>query len=113
MYKIYKCSAQTYHYVPKRATLKVESQMWESPPWQHAFTRPQLAEWQDTWEPLTHLQTDLHGPEQRGASTAGLFCTVKPITVGLRCNKYVQCLYPRAQPETNIMKDGIRHSMLL
>lgn len=98
MYKIYKCSAHIYHYVPKRATLKVASQMWESPPWQLAFTGPQLAEWQDTWEPLTHLQTGLPGPEQKGASTADRFYTVKPITVGLRCNKYAQYLFPESTP---------------
>ena len=80
--------------VPERVTLKVASQMWESPPWQLAFTRPQLAEWQDTWESLTHLETGLPGPEQRGVSAADWFCTVKPIIVGLRCNKYPLCLFP-------------------
>lgn len=62
--------------VPKRATLKVTSQMWESPPWQLVFTRPQLAEWQHTWEPLTHLETGLTGPGAAGVSVEGWFSTV-------------------------------------
>ena len=80
--------------IPKRVTLKVASHMWESPPWQLAFTRPQLAEWQDTGEPLTRLETGLLRPDQRGVSTADWFCAVEPIIVGLRCNKYPQCLFP-------------------
>lgn len=68
--------------------------MWESPPWQLAFTRPQLAEWQHTWEPLTRLERGLLRPEQGEVSTADWVCTVKPIIVGPRSNKYPQCLFP-------------------
>lgn len=80
--------------VPKRATLKVASHLWESPPWQLAFTRPQLAEWQDTWEPLTHLEAGPLRPEQSGVSITDWFYRVKPIIVGRRCNKYPQRLFP-------------------
>lgn len=93
----YKSSINVQHepaHVPKRETLKVAFQIWESPPWQLAFTRPQLAERQDTWEPLTHLERGLPGPGQRGVYTADCFCSVKPIVIGLKSHKYPQCLFP-------------------
>lgn len=99
--------------VPRRVRLKVASHIWESPPWQLAFTRPQLAEWQDTWEPLTHLKRGLLRPEQREMSTADWFCTVKPIIVGLRRTNIHSAFSLRAHVETNIMKGGIRCSLLL
>ena len=42
----------------------------------------------------THPERGLLRPQQREMSTADWFCTVKPIIVGPRSNKYTQCFFP-------------------
>lgn len=88
---------------PRRVTLKVASQMWELI---HG-NLPQLAEWQDTRERCTHLVMELRA---EGASRADVFCTVKPIIDGPRCNNGPRCLFPERRRREDKYYEGFNES---